>query len=257
MDAPRERIDVNPPDGTPSWLELHVSEVEGARGFYGALFGWTFEDDLCLLDGLPVASLHEETGGPEWRVFFAADDCDRTAARVAEAGGGLVEGPHEVGARGRAALVTDLLGARFGLWQGRDLVGTRLVNGYGTVIFNELQTTDLDRALGFYREVFGYRPGGSSSPGDLVREDGHTVAAVELPYEADEDEPEYAGWALTDTAWLTYFAVEDADVAVKRLASLGGVVLGEGPVQMAWGAVAAVRDPFGTPFRLVEPWDVI
>ncbi|HYT25105.1 MAG TPA: VOC family protein, partial [Actinomycetota bacterium] len=29
--------------GTPSWVDLMTSDPEGARAFYGELFGWEFE----------------------------------------------------------------------------------------------------------------------------------------------------------------------------------------------------------------------
>ena len=32
------------PPGTFSWAELHTSDATGAKEFYGALFGWDFED---------------------------------------------------------------------------------------------------------------------------------------------------------------------------------------------------------------------
>lgn len=265
----RERVDVNQPEGTPTWLELVVPEPDRAREFYGTLFGWTFEDDLCLLEGLPVAAIRPlgdgpgEPEGPEWTVFFAADDCDDVAGRVSAAGGRVVREPHEVGERGRAALVTDPLGARFGLWQGRELVGTRLVNDYDTLLFNELSTPEEDRALDFYRKVFGYRPGGPSTEGDLRRPDGHTVASVTSPdvfEEIDEEDPAstYDPVSLHGaTAWLTYFAVENADKAVDRLLQAGGQAHEERVTECAWGRIAAVRDSSGTPFRLIEPWDVI
>jgi predicted enzyme related to lactoylglutathione lyase len=155
--------------------------------------------------------------------------------------------------------VTDPVGARFGLWQGKGFVGTRLVNGYGTFIFNYLYTDERERALDFYREVFGYREARRSIDGDLVRADNHTVAAITTPEELDEEDMEElegpVQWPGT-TAWLTYFAVRNADRAVDRLADAGGQVVI--PVQeYPWGRIAAVRDPLGAPFQLIEPWDVI
>jgi len=271
----REQVDVNPPEGTPSWLELSVPDPDRAREFYGTLFGWTFEDDLCLLDGLPVAAIRllgdapGEPDAPEWTVFFATDDCDRTSDRVNAAGGHVLRPPYEDGDRGRAALAADPNGARFGLWQGRELVGTRLVNGYGTFIFNELLTTDGERALPFYQELFGYRPSASSSSSDLVRPDGHTVASIisreamdDLDDPTDDDLPHMV--ALDGSlrlpghgSWLTYFAVDDAHKATKLLQDAGGWAHSPGPVECPWGCISAVKDPLGTPFRLIEPWDVI
>ena len=30
--------------GTPSWVDLQTSDLEGAKAFYGRLFGWSIED---------------------------------------------------------------------------------------------------------------------------------------------------------------------------------------------------------------------
>ncbi len=271
-----EHVDAPPPEGTPSWLELNTPDPGRAREFYGALFGWTFEDDLCLLNGLPIAAIRplgEGYEGPEWTVFFAADDCDGVAGRVSAAGGRIVRAPYEDGMRGRAALVSDTVGARFGLWQGRELVGTRLVNGYGTFIFNELYTVEQEKTHGFYREVFGYRPLRSGGEADLVRHDSHTVASIGFPEPAQDEEhlKEIQGSFRRPgiTAWMTYFAVEDATDAVNVLLEAGGQVhtrlyldaqgqsYEDGVEECPWGRIAAVKDPFGTPFRLIEAWDVI
>ncbi|MEO3785270.1 VOC family protein [Actinocorallia sp. B10E7] len=271
-EADFDRVDANPPEGTPSWLELTVPDPDRAREFYGEMFGWTFEEDLCLLNGLPVAAIRtpsEEVPGPEWTVFFAVDDCDQAAKRVNAAWGRVLRPPYEDGDRGRAALAADPTGARFGLWQGRELPGTRLVNGYGTFIFNELPATDGERSLAFYQEIFDYLPSGSSSSSDLVRLDGHTVASI-IPHEVieEDDEPtenDRNHLVKSDGSlhlpghgsWLTYFAVDDAHKAVERLQEAGGWAYSQSPMECPWGSIATVKDPLGTPFRLIEPWDVI
>ncbi|MEO3785262.1 VOC family protein [Actinocorallia sp. B10E7] len=129
-----------------------------------------------------------------------------------------------------------------------------------------MHTSEQDRALAFYEEVFGY----SNRDGDLKRPDGHTVAAIVFPRileeidEDDEDDKQYlqrmrGSIEFPDlTAWLTYFAVPDAQEAVDLLLSIGGWAHEEeGVTENPWGRLAAVKDPFGTPFRLVLPWEVI
>ena len=41
----------NQPDGTPTWIELGVPDLERAMEFYRALFGW--ERHRRRLDGVP------------------------------------------------------------------------------------------------------------------------------------------------------------------------------------------------------------
>ena len=32
------------PEGVTSWIDVEHQDVDGARAFYGGLFGWTFTD---------------------------------------------------------------------------------------------------------------------------------------------------------------------------------------------------------------------
>ena len=94
-------ITENQPDGTPTWIDLGIPDVDRAMEFYGAVFGWDFEVvmpemgryTICRLDGRSVAALAEsgsESTSYWWQVYFATSDCDATAKRITEAGGELV-----------------------------------------------------------------------------------------------------------------------------------------------------------------------
>jgi predicted enzyme related to lactoylglutathione lyase len=150
-------VNENQPSGTPTWLDLHVPDVDVAKDYYGRVFGWSYTENelgvMCLLRGLPVAGLRAGNGG--WRVHLATDDCDATAKAIEAAGGTVAEAPHEVGDLGHAALVVDTVGVPFGLWQGRTFPGCRLVNEPDTLLRNDLVTSSPAQAREFYPEVFG------------------------------------------------------------------------------------------------------
>jgi len=40
--------------GTPSWVDLQSHDQEGAKAFYGGLFGWQF-DDQPMAQGPPYS----------------------------------------------------------------------------------------------------------------------------------------------------------------------------------------------------------
>ena len=53
-------------EGTPSWVDLATTDMDAAKDFYGALFGWEFETapqpeaggyTMALLDGRAAAAL--------------------------------------------------------------------------------------------------------------------------------------------------------------------------------------------------------
>ena len=78
--------------GTPCWADVMVDDLDGARAFYGSLFGWTFEDlppqaggyVMARKDGHVVAgALAKNPDDPgqvsAWTVYLATDDVDDTA----------------------------------------------------------------------------------------------------------------------------------------------------------------------------------
>ena len=58
-------VEKNQPEGTPTWIDLGIPDLDQAMDFYRALFGWEYEVGpaeaghytICLLDGRGVAAL--------------------------------------------------------------------------------------------------------------------------------------------------------------------------------------------------------
>jgi predicted enzyme related to lactoylglutathione lyase len=115
--------------GTPNWNELYTRDIAGAKSFYSAVFGWSYEDldygetgkyVSIKLDGATgIAGILDlvERGVPEqvpahWQTYFAVEDCDATVAAAQEAGANLMMGPMDVPV-GRFAIITDPQGANF------------------------------------------------------------------------------------------------------------------------------------------------
>ena len=132
--------------GSLNFNNLHTNDVDGARAFYGAVFGW----DLLEIGGggagamwaLPgygdfleqrnpgmregmkqmgaperfedvVASVAPQPADtPHWSLTFAVDDADAIAARAAELGGQLVVPPFDAPWT-RMTIITDPQGATF------------------------------------------------------------------------------------------------------------------------------------------------
>jgi predicted enzyme related to lactoylglutathione lyase len=231
-------VNENQRPGTPTWVDLHVPDVEAAKDYYGRVFGWSFEDTepgtVCLLRGLPVAGIRNGSGG--WRVHLATDDCDATVKAVLAAGGTVAEEPHEVGVLGRAATVVDPVGAVFGLWQGRAFPGCRLVNEPDTVVRNDLVTDEPAKAREFYATVFGFTLDGNPDVDFdftfLRRPEGHEVGGI-------------MGLPGAKSAWNTTFEVADTDATLAR----AGVTTK--PDDTLYGRSATFRDPFGAELTII------
>jgi predicted enzyme related to lactoylglutathione lyase len=242
----------NQPDGTPTWIDLGVPDLDRAMAFYGSLFGWEFDtaatgrSTTCLLHGHRVAAIAQDPDPHAsrrwWNVYLATADCDATARRVTDAGGTLVQDPMDISDQGRVALADDPVGARFGLWQGRAHIGAQVVNEPGSLVRNDLVTPDPEPARAFYAAVFGYTLDRNEDLPDfdftfLRRPDGHEVGGVMgVP-------------GAPRSAWTTTFEVADTDAVVERAAAGGGTA-GD-PEDFIYGRMATITDPFGAEFSVI------
>ncbi|MGI5200983.1 VOC family protein [Spirillospora sp. CA-108201] len=253
----------NAPEGTPNWLDIGVPDLDRARTFYGTLLGWQFQDagpeaghyNMCNLRGEAVAGMMQNPEGEAdvfwWSVYFAADDCDALVKRATDGGGEVVVAPMDVMDLGRMAVLRDPQGAHFGLWQGRSHFGSQIVNVPGSFVWNELVTRDSAAAGEFYKAVFGYEL--EQMPGDMEYTvlkragDGRYIGGI-----LGGSEIVLGGGDRPASSWTTYFAVDDADEAVRRVRAGGGTVDSE-PQDTPYGRSADVRDPFGVPFHVMRP----
>jgi predicted enzyme related to lactoylglutathione lyase len=246
------------PEGTPNWVDLGTPDLDAAMLFYGRLFGWTFAGTdaehgyytLCLLDGLPVAGLGPQLG-PEapsmWNTYLASADADHTAGRIRDAGGRVLVEPLDVAEAGRMLYAVDPTGAGFGVWQGKEHVGSRRTEEPGAPSWYELHTADGATADEFYRSVFDHE---HEQIGD-GRTFDYTVIrvgdrAVGGRLRVGRDDP-----SGVRPHWMTYFAVADADAAAAAVGATGGTVLRE-PVDSPHGRLAVVADPWGAAFTVIR-----
>jgi predicted enzyme related to lactoylglutathione lyase len=246
-------VTTNQPDGTPTWIDLGVPDLERAKEFYRALFGWDYEDGwtgagqytLCLLNGRRVAGLapNPDPAATDfwWNMYFAAADCDGTAKRITDAGGTLVVDPADVGEQGRLAIAKDTVGAQFGLWQGRAFVGCETVNEPGSLVRNDLITPTPDPARAFYPAVF-----------DFTLKRNPDMPELDFTFLHRPDGGEIGGIvgqpAATSSAWATIFEVDDTDAAVARATAAGATC---GPISdNPYVRIASVTDPFGAEFQV-------
>ena len=108
------------------WNELMTPDVEGAKAFYGRLFGWEAHTaempggggDYTEFKrgGMPVggAMAPPEPGiPPHWMPYVRVEDADAVAAAAAEAGGKVCQAAFDVPQVGRIAVLQDPAGAVF------------------------------------------------------------------------------------------------------------------------------------------------
>ncbi|MEU2791548.1 VOC family protein [Streptomyces sp. NPDC007100] len=244
--------------GAPCWVSLMVHDLAATEQFYSALFGWEFKPGpqhfgpyvRAYLQGREVAGIGELAPDHHlrvaWTTYLASDDADAAAEQIRCCGGTVAVGPLDADEAGRMAIASDPQGAVFGLWQGKEMVGSALVGVPGTPVWNELVTRETLGIGTFYEAVFGYETESEVSAGFdylTLHLKGRPVAGVRgvgdaLPRELGPH-------------WMTYFAVADTDAVVRQVAKLGGQEV-QAARDSAYGRVATVADPEGAVFAVIQ-----
>jgi predicted enzyme related to lactoylglutathione lyase len=244
--------------GTPCWVDLMTTDQAAAQKFYSELFGWDLEVGGEEVGGYTMASIGGRTvaglGGmmgmehpPVWNTYLATADADATSEAVEKAGGTLVSPVTDVMDFGRMAYAQVPGGGVFSYWQAGTNFGYSIANEPNSVTWNEFLTRDLPTATLFYASVFDYtytNIGNDQMAYSTIEVKGNTVGGIgALPPILPAEVPPH---------WRVYFAVDDADAAVAKVAALGGTVL-RPPMDMPFGRHADVADPQGAMFSIIKP----
>jgi hypothetical protein len=264
--------------GVPCWVDTNQPDAEAAVAFYSGLFGWEIEDAMppgseghyfmARIRGGDVAGISPvPEGAPptaRWDTYIWVQSADETVAKVKAAGGTVVMEPMDVMDAGRTAVVTDLEGAVFCVWEPKRHRGAAIVNEAGAVNFNNMNTHDADAAKSFFGSVFGWgtMPMGGGAEGWTLPGYGdhlellnpgtrERMASVGAPADfidvvatlaplPDHDRDVPANWSVT-------FATDDADATARKASELGGQVIA-GPFDAPWVRMAVIADPQGASF---------
>jgi uncharacterized protein len=118
--------------GALTWNELNTHDVEGARAFYGSVFGWAFRNSelygvpylVAKLNETPISGLVSMDGAgwptdmpPHWLVYFAVADCEAATERAQSLGGRVLRPPTNLPI-GRYAILSDAQGGMFAILAG-------------------------------------------------------------------------------------------------------------------------------------------
>jgi uncharacterized protein len=233
--------------GTFSYAELATSDAAGAKTFYTALFGWSYNDQplgggqiysTAQRDGKTVAALYASEQPPHWNCYVTVESADAAASRAGELGANVVAEPFDVLTAGRMAVISDPTGAVLQLWEPRENIGASLVNEPGALTWTDLITPDPTAAAAFYGDLFGWTTEEIPDAGGYrVIKNGERSNGGMMP---SPDGP---------PAWIPYFGHEDVDRAIEQVPALGGQVL-NGPMRMPQGSIAVFMDPQGAVFSV-------
>jgi len=246
--------------GNFCWFELGTTDLEGAKSFYGTLFGWKVEVNadagmpyaMGYADGACICGLYElspemtaNNVPPHWMTYVAVQDVDATAAKVGELGGAVVAGPFDVATHGRMAAFSDPTGAHVSAWQPRDHRGADAVGPVNTFCWSELWTRDRDASEAFYKQLFGWglehKDTGEMPYGEWTNGGVPIGGMLQMTEQFGQAPP----------CWMPYVHVADCRASVVQVKELGGTVMCEPMDIPDVGPFAIVQDPQGATLALV------
>jgi len=251
------------------WRDLLTHDLEGSQKFYGSLFGWEFESignesgfgsdsaytlirhDGRLIGGMiNTVALNGRDDISQWVVAMSVDDVDAAAAMFAADGGKVMTAPTDLQRRGRLAVVRDAQGALLALLQTKDGDPADSEPVVDEFLWEELWTTDIDKATKFYGSVTGLQADEwdvdqdqSSNATYRLLKAGETPRLGIMPNPLETLGP----------VWVSYLRVESpADIAAK-VDALGGRVIVEAQARPLGGEVAFIAGPSGAGIAL-QTW---
>ncbi|MER7736765.1 VOC family protein [Streptomyces sp. NPDC096538] len=246
-----------PPEGTPCWADAMFEDLDAAKDFYGDVLGWTFGETSseqgnytqAYADGKAVAAvvppMPGQEGTSQWCLYFAAQDASATAVRIRDQGGELLMEPMRVADYGTMCLARDPGGVVFGVWQAGAHEGFQAVAEPGAYCWAEVFTREPEKADAFFPAVFGYRSKQLEGETDFRVYDLGERSVLGRMRMTDDFPPEVPPYINV------YFTVADCDEAVARATARGGV-LRFGPMDTPFGRFAAISDPQGANFSVLD-----
>jgi hypothetical protein len=242
------------------WRELFTKDVEGAKRFYAAMFGWNAVErpmgpdwsyTLWMLGDkqvggmMDIGDLPPELGTipPHWAVSVSVPDVD-AAVRAAEAEGGRALSPcKDIPQVGRFAVVQDPEGAVLNVFHSAngDPADTRPQDH--EFCWENLSSTDPARVLGFYQKVVGWSAAPMGDATVFSRQAGDETVGVASVGQAPEGSRSY---------WAPFVGVKAIAPYLAKCQDLGGKVLVDRTPIPDVGAFAVVEDPTGATFFLFE-----
>ncbi|WP_133914396.1 VOC family protein [Streptomyces sp. NBC_00582] len=246
------------PEGTPCWADAMFTDVEGAKSFYGEVLGWTFGESSseygnytqAYVDGKAVAAvvppMPGQEGQSQWCLYLASPDAAATAAKIRAHHGEVLMEPMQVGEFGTMCLAREPSGAFFGVWQAGTHEGFEAEAVPGAYGWAEVFTREPDRADTFFSSVFPYTAQQIEDDNVDFRMfnvgDTTVLGRMRMTDEFPPEVPSYVN---------VYFIVSDCDDAVAKATKLGGV-LRFGPMDSPFGRFAALSDPQGANFSVID-----
>lgn len=249
--------------GAFSWYELMTTDVDGAVKFYTQLFGWTTTEStlsdggryivLNIADtafgGIMTIPPQAQGAPPSWGLYVTVADIEATVQQ-AQASGAMVLIPPTTIEGSQFSVLQDPQGAVFSLMTYPNLPGSPatidVYTQHGAISWPELMTTDLEAAVTFYTQLFGW------TTEETLMENGEkyiTVNVAGVPMGGISKLPPQA--QNIPPYWGLYVTVTDVDASAEQAQELGGKLFMPPMDVPDIGRFCVIQDPQGAYIALM------
>jgi predicted enzyme related to lactoylglutathione lyase len=241
-----------------------AADVEGAKKFYGELFGWRFKRDQNDYEHINAGDIgiggvmkNPQAGAPpHWLGYIAVDDVDKTVAVIQKNGGKVHMAKMDIPEVGQFAITADPHGAVFSPMHyiGKDANKPEPDKpGIWTFCWDELLTPDPDAAAKFYATVFGWGVEKLEMPGmeyTLLKRKG---VKDSMGHERNAGGVMKMMPGVPHPFWMAYVAVDNADESVAKAKRLGASVVVPPTDIPNVGRFACLMDPQQAAISVLQP----
>lgn len=249
--------------GAFSWYELMTTDVDGAVEFYTQLFGWTTTKSTLsdggryivlnvagtAFGGLMTIPPQAQGAPPSWGLYVTVADIEATVQQAQDSGAVIIVPPTTIEGS-QFAVLQDPQGAVFSLMtyaQVPDAPATvDIYAQHGAISWPELMTTDLDAAVKFYTQLFGW------TTEETVMENGEkyiTVNVAGVPMGGISKLPPQP--QNIPPYWGLYVTVTDVDASAAQAQELGGKLFMPPMDVPDVGRFCVIQDPQGAYIALM------
>jgi uncharacterized protein len=245
------------------WHDLSTTDVEGAKRFYGEIFNWKFDGEPSyqhikagdeMIGGMRKLGADEKQP-PAWLGYIGVDDVAKCVESIKSAGGNVYVPTQVMENVGTFAVTADPTGGVFAPWKsaraGEDVEKKGMPSPF-TFVWDELMSTDTDKAGTFYSKVFGWAPRSMDMGGGMI------YTLLDRPGETNaKGDQQSAGGMMKSpmgmSFWLAYVGVDDCDKRCAQAERLGGKIMVPAQDIPNVGRFACWSDPQGAAIAVLQP----
>lgn len=205
------------------WADLSSYHPTKTKQFYEAVFGWTYynadgyltayNNDRQATGLYQTPPKFQEMKMPSfWMSYIQVDSVAETVEKARKLGA-IIELVDTDNAIGGVALIRDILGAGFTVYEGNSL-NSRTKNTENSLIFNELHVSDAQKAVAFYQELFNWNiKKVYDNSFEVFNQNNEHIATINEIPNSLKSKYEY---------WICVFGVKDLKQTLKTIEGNGG-----------------------------------